>query len=87
MAIIITRREFRTPIDGAAACLTGGPVQRLMKTLHVAVLAMLALLGAPPVSEGQQTNNIPRLCFLTLDIAEEVPTIRRVLPGFARFGL
>jgi putative ABC transport system substrate-binding protein len=81
MTIIITRREFRTPIDGAATSLTDAPVQRLMKTLRIGLLAMLALLGTSPTSEGQQTNKIPRLCFLTL----EPGTLQKRSPRFDAF--
>jgi ABC-type uncharacterized transport system substrate-binding protein len=41
--------------------------QQPAKMLRVALLAMLALLAAPLVGEGQQPKKIPRLCFLTFD--------------------
>jgi putative ABC transport system substrate-binding protein len=37
---------------------------RLEKMLRIALLAALALFGAPPVSQGQPAKTIPRLCFL-----------------------
>jgi putative ABC transport system substrate-binding protein len=81
MAIIIGRCEITTCIGGAAAWLTNAPVQQLVRTLRVTLLAMLALLAAPPVSEGQQTNKIPRLCFLTL----EPGTLQKRSPRFDAF--
>jgi putative tryptophan/tyrosine transport system substrate-binding protein len=35
--------------------------------LRPAALAMVVLLAAPAVSEGQQSKTIPRLCFLTFE--------------------
>jgi putative tryptophan/tyrosine transport system substrate-binding protein len=40
---------------------------KLLNTLSLALVAMLALLAAPSVGEGQQPKTIPRLCFLTLE--------------------
>jgi putative tryptophan/tyrosine transport system substrate-binding protein len=77
MAIIMRRRKFKTPISGAAARLTDAP----MKTLRIGLLAILALLAAPPVSEGQQSKTIPRLCFLTL----EPGTLQKRSPRFDAF--
>jgi putative ABC transport system substrate-binding protein len=37
------------------------------KVLRFALLALLALFAAPLAAEGQQSKNIPRLCFLTFD--------------------
>ena len=34
------------------------------KMLRIALLAVLVLLGAPPISHGQPAKTIPRLCFL-----------------------
>jgi putative tryptophan/tyrosine transport system substrate-binding protein len=39
----------------------------LAKLACAAFFAMVALVVGPPVSEGQQSKTIPRLCFLTLD--------------------
>jgi putative ABC transport system substrate-binding protein len=42
-------------------------VQRAATMLFAAALAMLCLLAAPCMAEAQQSNKIPRLCFLTFD--------------------
>ena len=81
MAIIIRRREFTTPIGDAAAWLTDAPVQKLVKVLRLALLAMLVLLAVPLMSEGQQPNAIPHLCFLTL----EPGTLEKRSPRFDAF--
>ena len=41
--------------------------QQQIKALFVAGLAILALSVAPGVTQAQQSNKIPRLCFLTFD--------------------
>jgi len=57
------------------------PVQQPVKMLRLAFLAMLVLFAAPPVSEGQQSKTIPRLCFLTL----EPGTLQTRSPRFDAF--
>src|SRR5208282_5318634 len=65
----------------AAPSIDAHPVQQPVKTLRIAFLAMLVLLAAPPVSEGQQSKTIPRLCFLTL----EPGTLQTRSPRFDAF--
>jgi putative ABC transport system substrate-binding protein len=52
-----------------------------LNTLPLALVAILALLAAPSVSEGQHSNTIPRLCFLTL----EPGTLQTRSPRFDAF--
>ena len=52
-----------------------------VNTLRLALLVTIALLAAPPVSKGQQSNAIPRLCFLTL----EPGTLQTRSPRFDAF--
>jgi len=42
-------------------------VRTLSKGLSLTFLGIVALLAAPTASEGQQSNAVPRLCFLTLE--------------------
>jgi putative ABC transport system substrate-binding protein len=63
----IRRREFTTPFDAAAAWPTDARIQEPVKMLRLSSLAMVVLLAAPSVSEGQQSKTIPRLCFLRLE--------------------
>ena len=59
------RRELMLLLLGrAAAWRTAAPVRQLVTMLRVVLLAAIALLAVPPVSEGQQSKTIPRLCFL-----------------------
>jgi putative ABC transport system substrate-binding protein len=52
-----------------------------VKTFRLALFVTLVLLAAPPVSEGQQSKTIPRLCFLTL----EPGTLQTRSPRFDEF--
>jgi putative ABC transport system substrate-binding protein len=54
---------------------------RLVKTLRLALLALLVLLAVPPVNAGQQPHALPRLCFLTL----EPGTLQTRSPRFDAF--
>ena len=42
-------------------------MQKLAKSACTVFFAMLAFLAAPPVSKGQQSNAIPRLCLLVFE--------------------
>jgi ABC-type uncharacterized transport system substrate-binding protein len=56
-------------------------MQKLERAWRPVLLAIVALLAAPPVSEGQQSKAIPRLCFLTL----EPGTLQTRSPRFDEF--
>jgi putative tryptophan/tyrosine transport system substrate-binding protein len=81
MATTVRRREFAIAIGGPAAWPTDAPARKLGKMLRGALLAMLFLLAAPSVSNGQQSKTIPRLCFLTL----EPGTLQTRSPRFDAF--
>ena len=64
MAITMNWRAFTTrsgawPIDVR--------IQKPLNMLRLAFLAMLVLLAAPAVSEGQQSKAVPRLCLLVFE--------------------
>jgi hypothetical protein len=48
-------------------CIDAHQVPKPLKMLRLAFLAMLVLLAAPAVGEGQQSKTIPRLCFLVFE--------------------
>jgi putative ABC transport system substrate-binding protein len=50
------------------------------KMLRIALLAMLVLLGAPPLSRGQPAKTTPRLCFLNFG-----PYVLGTQPGIDKF--
>ena len=54
----------------------------LSKGLRLVLLAIVAFLAAPSVSEGQQSKTIPQLCFLTL----EPGTLQTRSPRFDAFS-
>lgn len=64
MANAFRRRASTRSIGPTAARPTHAPGRRLVKMLRVALLAVPALLGGPPVSQGQPSKPIPRLCYL-----------------------
>jgi putative ABC transport system substrate-binding protein len=57
-------RELMFLLGRAAGRAAAAPARLRLKKLRAAFLAVLALLAVPPVSEGQQSKTIPRLCFL-----------------------
>jgi putative tryptophan/tyrosine transport system substrate-binding protein len=58
------RRELMLLLGSAKARRTDPPIGQPVTMLRVALLAVIALLAVPPVSEAQQSKTIPRLCFL-----------------------
>jgi putative ABC transport system substrate-binding protein len=61
------RCAFKTLCRGAAARSLDALIRRLPNVLRVILLAMLATLAMPLLSQGQQFKKIPRLCFLTFE--------------------
>jgi putative ABC transport system substrate-binding protein len=60
-------RDFIGSLGGMVSAWPFPAGARPAKMLRFALIAMLALVAAPLLAEGQQPNKVPRLCFLTFD--------------------